>query len=295
MVAEFQRLSKLDFWKWSKDSENWSTMLAELRTAIIMTQRQVNTRTARAKELMTSGHRDSLMSQMTVLEDLTDLEATVIDTYVNALKESSDPETLTLIEVETTASKEFATTTETTIKAATRVVKTVSDKLDEKAARDQRVSHRAQSQETLSGEHHSDPPNKINVASDLKPEQLCDFISQLELDDWCERAEVYAEASNIINQSNSVQLGYLQALVKPDMWNLYREYCEANLILPTDNGFEKGIELLKETFYKKNDIFLLNLKTAADSFRGKSYSELQTWFFKYRQSARNCGLSTMLS
>ena len=98
-------------------------MLAELRTAIIMTQRQVNTRTARAKELMTSGHKDSLMTQMTILEDLSDLEATVIDTYVTALKVSSDPETLELIEVETTASKEFADTTETTIKAATRVVK----------------------------------------------------------------------------------------------------------------------------------------------------------------------------
>ena len=49
-------------------------MLAELRTAIVMAQRQVNTRTARAKEVMTSGHRDSLMSQMTILEDLTDLE-----------------------------------------------------------------------------------------------------------------------------------------------------------------------------------------------------------------------------
>ena len=143
MAAEFQRLSKLDFWKWSKDSDNWSALLGELRTAIVMTQRQVNTRTSRAKELMTSGHRDSLMSQMTVLEDLTDLEATVIDTYVNALKESSDPETLTLIEVETAASKDFATTTETAIKAATRVVKTISDKLDERAARDHRVSRRA--------------------------------------------------------------------------------------------------------------------------------------------------------
>ena len=91
------------------------------------------------------------MTVMTILEDLSDLEATVIDTYVTALKVSNDPETLALIEAETTASKEFATTTETTIKAATRVVKTVSDKLDEKAAREQRVSHRAQSQETLSG------------------------------------------------------------------------------------------------------------------------------------------------
>ena len=132
-------------------------MLAELRTAIVMAQRQVNTRAARAKEIMTSRHRDSLMSQMTILEDLTDLEATVTDTYVNTLKEDNDPETLTTIEVESTASKNFATTTETAIKAATRVVKTVSDKLDERA---------------------------VNIALDLKPEQLCDSISQLELDDW---------------------------------------------------------------------------------------------------------------
>ena len=111
MAAEFERLSKLEYWKLKKDSENWSTMLAELRTTILMTQRQVNTRSARAKELMTSGHKDSLVTVMTVLEDLCDLEATVIVTYVTALKTSSDPETLALIEAETTASKEFATTT----------------------------------------------------------------------------------------------------------------------------------------------------------------------------------------
>ena len=145
MAKEFKRLSKLDYWKWPKNSENWATMLAELRTAIVMAQRQVNTRAARAKEIMTSGHRDSLMSQMTILEDLTDLEATVTDTYVNTLKDDNDPETLTTIEVESTASKNFATTTETAIKAATRVVKTVSDKLDERTARDHRVAHRAQS------------------------------------------------------------------------------------------------------------------------------------------------------
>ena len=54
------------------------------------------------------------------------------------------------------------------------------------------------------------------------------------------------------------------------MWTLYREYCEANLILQTDTDFEKGIELLKETYYKKNNIFLLKMKAAADVFRGKS-------------------------
>ena len=55
-------------------------MLAELRTAILMTQRQVNTRAARTKELMTSGLKDNLVAVMTVLEDLCDLEATAITT-----------------------------------------------------------------------------------------------------------------------------------------------------------------------------------------------------------------------
>ena len=35
------------------------------------------------------------------------------------------------------------------------------------------------------------------------------------------------------------------------------------------------------------------MKAAADTFKGKTFTELQTWFYKYRQSAKNCGLSTM--
>ena len=235
---------------------------------------------------------------MTVLEDLCDLEATAIVTFVTALKvtsetESISPETLAIIEAEETASKEFAATTQACIKAATKIAKNVSEKLDEKAARGQRVSHRALSQDTLDGQHHSDPPNKLTMATDLKPEQLVDTISQLDLDDWVERAEAWAEASNIIRQSNTVQLGYLQAIVKPEMWTLFKEYCETNMVLQTDTDFEKGLELLRETYYKKNDVFILKMKTAADVFKGKTFSELQTWFFKYRQSAKNCGLTTM--
>ena len=36
MAKEFKRLLKLDYWIWSKTSENWTTTLAELRTAIVM-------------------------------------------------------------------------------------------------------------------------------------------------------------------------------------------------------------------------------------------------------------------
>ena len=66
MAAEFERLSKLEFFKWKKEDENWAAFLAELRTAILMTQRQVNTRAARTKELATSGQRDNLVNLMTV-------------------------------------------------------------------------------------------------------------------------------------------------------------------------------------------------------------------------------------
>ena len=283
----------MEYYKWKKENENWASFLAEIRTAILMTQRQTKTRAARTKELATSGQRDHLVNLMTTLEDLTDLEATAVITYVTALKVGPSPDELATIEAEEKASKEYAATTEACIKAATKIAKNVSEKLEEKAARGQRVSQRAFSQESLDGQHHSDPPSKIVMATDLKPEQLVDSISQLDLDDWMERAQAWAEASNITKQSNNVQMGYLQAVCKPEMWTLFKEYCETNFVIPADTDFEKGLEYLRETYYKKNDVFILKMKAAADTFKGKTFTELQTWFYKYRQSAKNCGLSTM--
>ena len=192
---------------------------------------------------MTTGNHDALTAHMAILENLADLEWTVTDAFANAHKDDTDPETLDTIAVETEASKRFATTTETAIKAATRVVKTVSERIEERMARDNRQDRRGQSQVDLDGQHHSDPPNKVTVATDLKPEKLCDSINQLELDVWYDRAETYAEASNILTQTNTDQLGYLQALVKPEMWVMFKEYCEANMILPEDINFERGLEI----------------------------------------------------
>ena len=282
--------SKSQFWKWRADDEQWNPFLADLRTKIAMTQRQVTTKTARAKELMTSGNRDALATQMAMLEDLADLEATVTDAFTQAHKDEASEE---IAKAESEASKKFAASTEAIIKAATKVVKSVSDRLEEKMERETRRERRNWSQEGLDGQHHNDPPNKISVASDLKPEKLCDSVNQLELDDWIDRAETYAEASNLLTQTNTIQLGYLQALVKPEMWQLFREYGEANMILPSEIDFARGLEILKETYYKKNDMYTLKLKTSADTFKGRSYADLQSWFFKFRQKARNCGLSTM--
>merc|ERR1711873_144005 len=104
------------------------------------------------------------------------------------------------------ASKSLEATTKECIKAATKIAKNVSERLEERAARGQRASHRAHSQESLDGQHHSDPPSKIFMATELRPEQLADSISQLELDDWLERAQAWADASNITKQPNNVQI-----------------------------------------------------------------------------------------
>ena len=293
MAADFEKLSKTEYFKWKKDDQQWASFLAEIRTAILMTQRQTKTRAARTKELATSAQRDHLVNLMTTLEDLTDLEATATITYVTALKVGPSPDELAIVEAEEKASKDFDATTKECIKAATKIAKNVSERLEERAARGQRVSHRAHSQESLDGQHHSDPPSKIFMATELKPEQLTDSISQLELDDWLERAQAWADASNITKQPNNVQLGYLQAVCKPEMWILFKEHLETNFVIPADTNFEQGLEYLKETYYRKNDVFILKMKTAADTFKGKTFTELQTWFYKYRQAAKNCGLSTM--
>merc|ERR1711872_359044 len=101
--------------------------------------------------------------------------------YVTALKVGPSPDELAIIEAEEKASKDFDATTKECIKAATKIAKNVSERLEERAARGQRVSHRALSQESLDGQHHSDPPSKIFMATELRPEQLVDSISQLEL------------------------------------------------------------------------------------------------------------------
>ena len=132
---------------------------------------------------------------MAILKDLADLEATVTDAFTNAHQDDTNPETLDMITVE--ASKRFVTTTEAITKAATRVVKTVSEKIKERMDRDNRRDRRGQSQEDLDGQHHNDPPNIASLLL-LKPKKLCDSVNQLELDDWNDRAETYAEASNIL-------------------------------------------------------------------------------------------------
>ena len=185
--------SAIEFWNWDKTDAQWGPFLAELRTKISILQRQVQTKQAKAKEVVTSLNRDTLAANLTTLEDLTNLEATATDTLVNIL--SDDQDMIERAKAEETASKKFTETSDAIIKAATKTIKQVSDKIDEKNERENRRDRRRFSQESIpDGQHHSDPP-KVFIASDLKPEQLSETVNQLELEDWIDRAECYAEAS----------------------------------------------------------------------------------------------------
>ena len=102
--------SAIEFWNWDKTDPQWGPFLAELRTKISILQRQVQTKQAKAKEVVTSLNRDTLAANLTTLEDLTNLEATATDTLVNIL--SDDQDMAEKAKAEETASKKFTETSD---------------------------------------------------------------------------------------------------------------------------------------------------------------------------------------
>ena len=113
--------SAIEFWNWDKTDPQWGPFLAELRTKISILQRQVQTKQAKAKEVVTGLNRDTLAANLTTLEDLANLEATATDTLVNIL--SDDQDMVERAKAEETASKKYAETSDAIIKAATKTIK----------------------------------------------------------------------------------------------------------------------------------------------------------------------------
>ena len=132
--------STIEFWTWDKTDIQWGPFLAEIRTKISMAQRQVQTKQTKAKEVVTALNRDMLATNLTALEDLANLEATATDTLVNIL--SQDQDMIERAKAEETASKKFAETSDAIIKAATKTIKQVSDKIDAKNERENRRERR---------------------------------------------------------------------------------------------------------------------------------------------------------
>ena len=147
-----------EYWKWGTDEPEWTPFLAEIRTRR-MAQRQVSTKQARARELVTAHNRDVLATNLATMEDLADLEATATDAFVSAL--SQDTEMDEKAKAEDAVSQKFRNSSDQIIKTATKTLKSVSDKIDEKNERDGRRDRRRLSQDSLpDGQHHSTRPIK---------------------------------------------------------------------------------------------------------------------------------------
>ena len=144
--------SAKEYWTWETRDERWGSFLAEIRTRLSMAQRQVSTKQALARELVTVHNRDVLASNLATMGDLADLEATVTDAFVTKLNQ--DTEMDEKVKAEEAASQKFRNSSDQIIKAATKTLKSVSDKIDERNERDGRRDRRRLSQDSLADGQH---------------------------------------------------------------------------------------------------------------------------------------------
>ena len=125
------------------------------------------------------------------------------------------------------------------ITALAAITKFVSDSEDRTSRIERREEHRAGAAQH-DGQHHGDPPiPKVNIAHDLKPEMFTKNMGFIQLQDWVQRASVYAQASGISSQADPVQLAYLQALIASDEWILLRQHFDMNEIDVVNLSFQQ--------------------------------------------------------
>ena len=184
---------------------------------------------------------------------------------------------------------------------AAKSVKTAWTSLGPSAARDSRWRRR-QSRSPERGERHtSDPPDrsrdrdrdKINIATELKPEMLSTDTDQLNLISWKEQAIVFMTASKLDKQPKETQLAYLRTLCTPEMWQEALVTAEYSNIDTKELGFLAGLDLVEDTFLKKNNQYLLQLKTLSAKFKGSSAKEFLVWFYTFKQQATACRVFTL--
>ena len=281
-----------DYYLWKPEEEDkWNNLLSRIRAQLSITNKSLRTKVQFAREVPTPRNRDNLENVIEVTSKLSDLLSTVTGCLKDAcsLDKDKDP----WVEEEERISGGLINAANKDIEAAMKCLKSVSDRVEDKESRTTRRERRRSQEDDLL-EHHSDPPNtKIAVAVDLKPEMYDNDKSYLELDDWMERAQVYSTASNFPHQTPPVQLAYLQAIVSHDAWISVKQYMEIEAIEPDSVDFQAGLDILKEVWQKTHDVYSLRLKCMANTFKGKTCSELQTWYYSWQKEARMCNLLNM--
>ena len=178
-------------------------------------------------------------------------------------------------------------------------VKNAWTSLGPSAARDSRWRRRQSHSPDRGGRHTSDPPdrgrddNKINIATELKPDMLSTDADQLHLISWKEQAVVFMTASKLDKQPKETQLAYLRTLCTPEMWQEALVTAEYSNIDTKELGFLAGLDLVEDTFLKKNNQYLLQLKTLSAKFKGSSAKEFLAWFYTFKQQATACRVFTL--
>ena len=62
----------------------------------------------------------------------------------------------------------------------------------------------------------------------------------------------------------------------------------------TDNlSFQAGLEAVRELWHRQNDLYSLRLRCLNNKFKGKTYTDLLTWWYTWQKEARLCSLLTL--
>ena len=188
--------------------------------------------------------------------------------------------------------KDFDTTGEAVLKRSNQALRVFNESYGPTTARLSRRMERGGSPDR-SGEHTSDPPNKIMVSSELRPESVKLDCDQISFAEWAERAKTFFRGSNLDKQQKSVQLAYLRNLVDSSFWKEVCELSDFEALSMDDMGFLAGVELVDRAYKRRHDIFLLRLECLATKFKGSSARQALTWFYEFKKTTTSTGLFTL--
>ena len=257
-------------------------------TAIGILKRSVTSKVKQIKENPSMLMINSLEELNKELDGVNENQQGAYDMYIELSREQGVTlDEITRIE---TQAKEFADLIENLLKQSNKSVKLASDTLDPMVARVQRRQSRQSSPVNTTGEHSSDPPNKIYLAADLKPEAIKLDADQTEFTEWAERTQIYFEASKLDKQAATVQLAYLRNIFDTYFWKAAEELADYEGFEVKECTLNTGLELLKRTYLRKHNTFLLRLECISAKFTGSTATQALTWFHNFRKQELQTGI-----
>ena len=122
-----------EYWKWGFDENTWTPFLAEARAKVTSATLKVESTQARAKEISNQTNIAKLANTLDELGDLQDFESTATEFYIQAL--SKDPTSQEKLRAEHTATNSSRNSSDLVIKAATKTLKMINNKMNDEIER----------------------------------------------------------------------------------------------------------------------------------------------------------------